>query len=502
MSKQNILDTIQLDTPAYKNLGLNDQIAVFNRVVHAYEDERQKKITAIWEGLNENFIQPKELSEHRCKRINLAFGQALNNLTKMMEAKSLYEADLYRQSYLKALERVKTPRRRFVMMQTTALELSHDSNDFQARLTAIDKELTHLAPLYRNQQPLFDQARRELMELSQIKDASLFKNKRSQLLNTLADIYEQAQLHSEIEKQCESQIEEAMHCGQDLFNARSAYLEDKNHWMNRASNIAEKSWVGIGAGLTLAPVVFVVGIVAAPVVSIVAGIAGAVYGVVDLARTVGSTVTNETTTKLGERLVTKPKTSWRNKLATFIKKAVPIALCVFGAAAAITATILTAGVAGVVLAGVGVAVLSGGLGMMAKDKYDERKEVLTLKKEHQELNETFDKQDEELLHEISKDLAKHVHEDSSKETMSLLNKHAVVPEVAKKEEAQMEKAKMEEESVEQKSNDTKELQTEPNLQGSENVKEEDDKEEDEGGEEGSESNEDKEDDSQPPILRP
>lgn len=405
---------------------LNEQIALFNQEVHAYEDKQQQEIGHIWEKIDKEYLSTGKLSEIRSERLKNGFAQALMNLDRMIKAKSLYEADLYRQSYIKALESVKKPVRRFIMLQTLSLELAHDAHDVASKLTAVEKELVNLKSLYgTDEQAIFESAHRELIEMSTAQDTATFKTKKSQFLEHLADIHERAHDRNSVEKACETDVEEAIKKGQSIYNARSSYLEDKNHWLTRASDIAEKSWSGLGYGVGAASLVLgaigtaVVGIAAAPIV----GIIGAVYGVIDLGKTIGSSVSEETTIKLGEREVAKPKTSWKDKLKQFAKKALPIGLCVLGAAIGIASVILTAGVAAAVFTGIGVALSVGGIGQMIYNKVQEKKEVVDLLEEHKAINEPFEKKADELIKQIPHPSSGPRYTDSINESMTLLAGH-------------------------------------------------------------------------------
>ncbi len=419
------VESIKLNSAAYDRLSLNEKIAVFNREVHQFEDEQQRQIATIWEKINTEYIDTGKLSALRSARIKNGFAQAFVNLQKMMTAETLYEAELYRQSYIKALELVKTPRRRFIMLQSQSLGLAHDAADVKAKIAEVEKELLNLKSLYStDEQAIFDNAHRELTGMMQIKDAKLFASKKKQFLNSLADIHERAHQRTIIEKSCEEDIEKVIERGQAIFNARSSYLEDKNHWMSRASNIAEKSWVGAGVGLGAVAVLTVVGaVLVAPVTAFALGVVGAGYGAVDLARTVGSTVTKETTAKLGEREITNPKQSWKDKAKNFAKKAIPIALCVAGVALGVAAIIATGGVAGIALAVAGIAITAIGVGQMAYEKYQERKEILEMQQQHKEINESFDSRAEELLHKIQTNVPDEDRDNSIKEEMRLLAGH-------------------------------------------------------------------------------
>lgn len=410
-------------------LSLNQQIELFNREVHAFEDQQQAAITNLWEKINKDYIDTHQLSDLRAERLKNGFAQAMANLAGMMQAKTLYEADLYRQSYIKALELVKTPRRRFIMLQSMSLGLAHDSNDVKPKLAVVEKELLNLKSLYgKEENSSFESAHTELKEMSQLKDPALFAQKKKVFLEHLADIHERVHQRTSTEKQCEADVEEAINRGQGIYDARASYLEDKNHWMSRAKDVAEKSWTGIGAGLSVLGIVLAVpaiigGLALAPIGIFVAGVVGAAYGVFDMAKTFTSHIADKTTAKLGEREIPKPPLTRKEKFKQFAKKAAPIALCVLGAAIGIAAIVLTAGVAGIALAVAGVALTAAGVGQMAYDKYQEKKEVNDLQQEHKEINEPFDKTAEELIKQTPAETQKEQYTDSLQETMTLLSGH-------------------------------------------------------------------------------
>lgn len=514
---QTNLEKITLDSLEYQQLGLNDQIHVFNRQVHAFEIEQEEQIKELWQVINADYIKPGKLSEDKVFLLKHSFAQAQENLKGMMEAKTLYEANLYRESYLVALGRVKAPsrRRRFIMLQSDAIGLAHNAKDVQARLASVKKELTALKTQYdAEHQDLFGRAERELNELAQEQDSMMFTHKRKQFLNTLADIHETANAMSQVDRECDQHIEEAMDRGKALFTARSSYLEDKNSWMNRAADIAEKGWVGLGLGLAAVPVALAIavpaligGAILAPVVALGLGITGAAYGAVDLSRTTASLITKETTPTLGGKPFAKPKPSRWQKFKNLAKKAGPVTLCVMGAAIAVAAVVVTAGVAGIVLAGAGLVVASIGAGMMVKDKYDERKEVLEIRDKHKELNERFEA---ELKDADNKNTPKPTPEpenklrNSTEESMDLLSGHELTETNVMEMQEQLLQEQQTQDAVEDAASklantpvvsETSESETEIKTQSATS---EDD--EDEGGGESDSDSEKESDDA--PVLKP
>lgn len=484
---------------------LNTEITDFNKEVHAYEDKQQQEIGHIWEKINKEYLSTGKLSEIRSERLKNGFAQALLNLDHMIKAKSLYEADLYRQSYIKALDSIKTPQRRFIMLQSLSLELAHDAHDVKLKLAAVERELVNLKSLYGpDEQAIFEIAHRELIEMSTAQDMATFKTKKSQFLEHLADIHERAQARNSISKDCESYVEDAIQKGQLIYHdALSSYLEDKNHWLTRASDIAEKSWSGLGYGVGAASLVLgaigtaVVGIVAAPIV----GVIGAVYGMIDLGKTIGSSVSEETTVQLGAREVAKPKTDWKAKLKQFAKKALPIGLCVLGAAIGIASVILTAGVAAAVFTGIGVALSVGGLGQMIYNKVQEKKEVVDLLEAHKAINEPFEKKADELIKQIPHPGHGPRYTDSINESMTLLAGHDLTANNIKTIETEPEPRVEKEDEGESGSGNVKE-ETEQKSEAetlSEKVEDETD-----GGTEGEpeETDQPPEDDLGSPVPRP
>ncbi len=428
------LSTIALESPEYHKLDLNDRIRVFNREVHAFEDKQADHICDLWNHIQKEFIQTNRLTNDKVYAIRLSFAQALSNLSAMQKSQSYYEASLYHKSFHEALERIKIPsrRHRFIMLQSESIVLAHDAHDVKERLVFIKKELNEIKKLYdKTHQPIFDRALRVLTELSQIKDPTHFNEKRKLFLNILADIHEQANTFTESEKDCDELVEEASKRGQAIFEAKSAYLEDKNSWMARASDIAEKSWVGIGTGLAVVPIALGIaipaiigGVILAPVAGLAIGLAGAAYGVVDFARTTASTITNSSTVKLGARPVAKPEKTFAQKAKSFLKKAAPVALCFAALAIGVAAVVFTGGIAAIGLGVAGAVVGAAGVGWMAKQKYDEKKEVDEIKAQHKALNETFNVEAEQLQKKSSADL-KEQFKDSKEEGLAILQGHAL-----------------------------------------------------------------------------
>jgi hypothetical protein len=274
------------------------------------------------------------------------------------------------------------------------------------------------------------------------------------------DIHETANAMTLAQRECDDYIEEAMDSGQALFNARSAYLQDKNSWMSRASDIAEKSWVGLGFGLAAVPVALCIaipaiigGMILAPIVAAALGIAGAAYGIVDFSRTTASLITKEITPKLGTQPFVKQKPDRLQAFKKFAKKAAPVLLCTVGAAVALAAVVVTAGVAGIILAGAGLGAASVGVGMMVKDKYDERKEIHEIRHKHKIMNEHFEAAFETEA-SLEKNMLKlqdqlaNVVLNSTEESMNLLSGHALTQDDVEQMQGQLQQ--QEQESIKEK----------------------------------------------------
>jgi uncharacterized membrane protein YraQ (UPF0718 family) len=393
---------------------IQEQIEDFNKEVHAFEKERQFALDATI-----SIIQSLDL-----KGLKKYTDHLHANLNGIVEATSLEELELYKNSFNEVLDSLVIDRdvlqifpcllhfRNVIDLSNASFEADHKQDEksqdikrnsrlewiriglteflknaeelrlgLEERLYALTKtnaaqnEIENVKSAIIKVKRLEDEMK-EMPKLAQemllAENRMDFDNKRRVLAERLRNIQSLGGA-SESGKDLQNHfINIGRRHVEALCEARSSYLPGASSVPRKAIDFG---WIVLGAAVTLVGAVLV-----APVAVVVLGVASMAYGAVDLSKELAEPISEHNMPKLGKRKIDKPPQTGKEKAKSIFKKALPVVLSGLALAAGITSFLVPPITIAMAVIGLCLA-LAGGI-MLGVNWYQEKKKSKQMMAKH------------------------------------------------------------------------------------------------------------------------